>query len=1057
MEGRAMRRKQFIAAAAAAATLSLISPFVTRAADYTWLPTGGGTFDWQTATNWSPAGSPNANTDTANLSVGLTGSQVINLGGPITVAGMTIGSTASPVTTDVGPGTGGVLTFNSGAGTATLVSSGVAGVVNRISAPVELGSLLEFSGTRDFTFAGGLTPNGAARTFNNLSSNTVTISGPINLSEAGAAAARQLLINNGTGNYGNVVLNGNVADGGFALSTLVIGPNTTTVSPPYSTVTLAGNNTNTGTVSVFRVNLVLANDNAFGTGTVALGGSTGAITTALLSDNDARTIANQVRFNQFITMRGEHSMSFTGPFYQSANRAAFNFLHAGKTVTLRDVYPANSADNRIFIFDGPGEWVVSNSINDSFATGSANPGSIEKRGTGTVTVTGTNSTYHGSTRVRGGLLQFSTAAGYGNTTGMTVEAGGAVGVMTGATTTPGFLTLLTTGGGSGPPQDPTASHGAIALAGPDAAANIDFTSGTLANANTQDMGIGAVSTGLTFTGTITPANNTYKLGGGGMLTLPNNAQLTGANGVKIDNGGVVAISGSNDYTGVTRIGGNYINPSQELARNNTGTNLITNPFTVRVDSTLAISSIANGSANSAIGKSSNAASNLMLNGGTLRYTGAAASTDRLFTVQPNGATLDASGTGPVNFTNTGALTMADAPGRNVTLGLGAQVTELQLPDISDLSVGMTVTGPSIPDGTTIVALMAPSFGNIGQTGNNGPYQIIISAPNASPGGTSSVTFGNQNRTLNLTGTNAGVNTLTPQLTDSATGTLNVVKNGAGAWYLGGNNTYTGGTTVNSGTLGVTTTGNYGVGSVTVNGTAALALASGRPTAFALPTVVLSPTATIDVNDNDMVVASSNLSTSQVTQLIRTARNGGNWNQPGITSTTARNNPNHNTTLGVLTGSEYASVAGGTTVFNGTSFAPSDTLVKYTYYGDTDFNGKVNFDDYVRTDNGFNNHLSGWLNGDFDLNGQVNFDDYVLIDLAFNTQSGTLGRALSYLGGDRSAAGMGGDALQRVVQDYARFGDAYARSFIATVPEPGAICLIGAAASAAISLRRRRRS
>jgi hypothetical protein len=46
---------------------------------------------------------------------------------------------------------------------------------------------------------------------------------------------------------------------------------------------------------------------------------------------------------------------------------------------------------------------------------------------------------------------------------------------------------------------------------------------------------------------------------------------------------------------------------------------------------------------------------------------------------------------------------------------------------------------------------------------------------------------------------------------------------------------------------------------------------------------------------------------------------------------------------------------------------------------------------VRTDNGFNNHLTGWMNGDFDLNGQVNFDDYVLIDLAFNSQSGTLAR------------------------------------------------------------------
>ena len=86
--------------------------------------------------------------------------------------------------------------------------------------------------------------------------------------------------------------------------------------------------------------------------------------------------------------------------------------------------------------------------------------------------------------------------------------------------------------------------------------------------------------------------------------------------------------------------------------------------------------------------------------------------------------------------------------------------------------------------------------------------------------------------------------------------------------------------------------------------------------------------------------------------------------------------------------EGAAYPGGST-FDGESIDSSAVLVKYTYYGDTDFNGKVNFDDYVRTDNGFNNHLSSWLNGDFDGGGSVNFDDYVLIDLAYNTQDGTL--------------------------------------------------------------------
>jgi hypothetical protein len=133
-------------------------------------------------------------------------------------------------------------------------------------------------------------------------------------------------------------------------------------------------------------------------------------------------------------------------------------------------------------------------------------------------------------------------------------------------------------------------------------------------------------------------------------------------------------------------------------------------------------------------------------------------------------------------------------------------------------------------------------------------------------------------------------------------------------------------------------------------------------------------------------------------------------------------------------------------------------VKYTWYGDTDLNGKVNFDDYVRTDNGFNNHLSGWFNGDFDYNGVVNFDDYVLIDLAFNTQSGTLGRALAFLdGSDASERGMDGAALRRVQQHVAEFGSDYAKHCAAAVPEPaGILTACGVALSAMTRAPHRRR-
>jgi len=232
---------------------------------------------------------------------------------------------------------------------------------------------------------------------------------------------------------------------------------------------------------------------------------------------------------------------------------------------------------------------------------------------------------------------------------------------------------------------------------------------------------------------------------------------------------------------------------------------------------------------------------------------------------------------------------------------------------------------------------------------------------------------------------------------------------------------------------------------------------------------LTTSGVIDLNDNDMIVRQNQK--TYVTQQIRQARNGGLWNQAGITSTAAKNNSAHNTRLGVQLGSEYSGANGGTTTFNGRTIAPTDTLVKYTYYGDTDFNGKVNFDDYVRTDNGFNSHLTGWLNGDFDGNGQVNFDDYVLIDLAFNTQSGTLGRVVDGLragpGEGRqiigiNMAGLGADdtldtqAAKMAFQHATAMGDDYVQSFLArAVPEPTTIGSVALAAVAGLARRRRR--
>jgi hypothetical protein len=160
----------------------------------------------------------------------------------------------------------------------------------------------------------------------------------------------------------------------------------------------------------------------------------------------------------------------------------------------------------------------------------------------------------------------------------------------------------------------------------------------------------------------------------------------------------------------------------------------------------------------------------------------------------------------------------------------------------------------------------------------------------------------------------------------------------------------------------------------------------------LNSIQFSGNGTLNLRDRDFILNYTGTTQLGLVQSkINSARNGGAWNGTGITSSNAGQANPRNTTLGAMEATDFKSIYGANAQFH--EYPPDNTavLVRYTYYGDADFNGRVNFDDYVRTDNGYNNHRSGWLNGDFDGNGQVNFDDYVLIDLAFNTQSGTLGR------------------------------------------------------------------
>ncbi|MBC8108879.1 MAG: hypothetical protein H7Z14_20005, partial [Anaerolineae bacterium] len=105
----------------------------------------------------------------------------------------------------------------------------------------------------------------------------------------------------------------------------------------------------------------------------------------------------------------------------------------------------------------------------------------------------------------------------------------------------------------------------------------------------------------------------------------------------------------------------------------------------------------------------------------------------------------------------------------------------------------------------------------------------------------------------------------------------------------------------------------------------------------------------------------------------------------------------------LEASELRSIYATNPHFHGEPVDDNAVLVQFTYYGDTDFNGVVDFDDYSRIDFGFTNSRSGWLNGDVDGNGIVDFDDFSLIDGAFNTQGTALRPGVPSLAGKSGKA------------------------------------------------------
>ena len=703
-------------------------------------------------------------------------------------------------------------------GAAFLETKGSAASTNVIDSNVKFDNeQLEITGTKNLTINGDLSyigdPSAAGVSASALRITspdvTVTLNGNLTMENTGDTDAVDFQINDSDRSQGTLIFNGIISGTGD----LAIGGQGNGARLPLSTVRLNGNNTYTGSIRAGRGNLVLAHDNALGRGPGDLpndpsdddfasyrqAGPSNQFGYNLISTDDARTIPNEMIVAQWQTITGEHSLTWTGDITQTNNRGVVNMLPAGKTFTVAgrlDIWEEEelNPNERRFVFDGTGKTVITGNIHPDPDESSQNR-QLRKTGSGVLVINvaaGMNS-HAGSELVDMGNLHYATNDSLNVGGGLIVARGGAVGVDTGVSNNATFMSAI----------DPT-SKGGLMLAASDAAATLDFT-GALANA--ANMTVAAPETGMTFTGSITPANSKYQLGGGsGTLTLPN-AQLTGGNSLEVRNGGTVQLLGDNAYTGSTTILTKYTTTSEAMAAVDSNEDDLSAGATYykEVAPILVVDKLSNGGGASSIGSATSDAANLFIQGSTLKYVGAGDSTDRLFTIGTGGATIDSSGTGAVIFSNAGALGRDEAEDRLGTLDDFTSTRDstsiYDVADTSDVVVGMSVTDPQpggqpFSNGATIPAgTVVGGISDDGRTiGISGSYGFRLKA-------NTNIVFGTTPRTLTLAGVNTASNTIASVISNSTKGgVVNLEKTGDGTWVVSGANTYTGTTSVADGTL-----------------------------------------------------------------------------------------------------------------------------------------------------------------------------------------------------------------------------------------------------------------
>ncbi|MBY0322349.1 MAG: autotransporter-associated beta strand repeat-containing protein [Reyranella sp.] len=541
-------------------------------------------------------------------------------------------------------------------------------------------------------------------------------------------------------------------------------------------------------------------------GTIRLG--SGTILT--VTSNSNTTSASTIIGNGGLTKQGTGTLTLTGTSTYSGSTAIY-----GGTVSISE--NANLGTGAIVMFNSTlqttGDIRAERQIliggtstfdtatgttftSDGFVNGN---GRLLKSGGGTMVLGGFENYYTGGTTIEAGTLSISSDkhlggassgisfAGTGGTlrttanvtTSRTVSLASAGGTFETATGTQ----LVLNGEVSGTNGLTKTGEGTLVLGG-----NNTYAGGTTVNAGTLQLATGArlafggalTVNGATFdlngntqtVGTLSGTGGTIALGNGSLTTESSAtsslaAAITGTGSFEMRGSGTLTLSGANSYTGGTtvRVGTLRLGDGASLA--STGA-LTVHSGTFDLNNN-----------NQTVGQLSGSGGTIALGSGTLTTNGAA------------NANLDSVITGGGAFVKNGSGRLLLAGANSYTGGTTVNAGTLRLGTGGSLaSTGaLTVNG-----GTFDLNSQSQTVGTLSGTGG-------------------AITLGSATLTTDSSADSS--------LAAAISGTGAFVKSGSGTLTLSGGNTYSGTTTIESGTLQVgngTSTGTLGTGAITNNGT-----------------------------------------------------------------------------------------------------------------------------------------------------------------------------------------------------------------------------------------------